>query len=324
MSEHASPRFWLFAATALLAAGFGRWAEATMTAALGACDLALSLAGAPTKEESGLQKPGRPGELELLERRTALPAAVTLGALTAVGLLRFELEITVLTVAALAVICWPGGLTELARSAAASPAALERGLRFLPVCALGVLLAALLATLAGMPLPLLPLQILWLALLSRALLLTLARVPASRRPSPPGSGIAGEHWGRDVLWAALVISALALFLGRLAWQTERPSWRTVIFTTFVFSLIVLAMTAAWWGFRRSDRSRWWPLAIVASNGLGLQLAFLYLPGVGELFETVPLQSWELAFCSGISLVVTLAIGSDLRSFRPSSPRRAKT
>jgi Ca2+-transporting ATPase len=93
----------------------------------------------------------------------------------------------------------------------------------------GEILVMLLAPLLGMPLPLLPLQILWINLVTDGLPgLALTIEPAERDtmqrpPYQPRESIFARGMGRHVLWVGLLMGLVSLGTGFWAWQTHRPT-----------------------------------------------------------------------------------------------------
>jgi Ca2+-transporting ATPase len=89
----------------------------------------------------------------------------------------------------------------------------------------------LVAPFLGMPLPLLPLQILWINLVSDGLpALSLSMEPAEpgtmrRPPHPPAESLFARGLGAHALWVGLLMAGLSLGAGYLFWQAGRPEWR---------------------------------------------------------------------------------------------------
>ncbi|MFO7255430.1 MAG: cation-transporting P-type ATPase [Bacillota bacterium] len=184
-------------------------------------------------------------------------------------------------------------------------------MRYLLGCNAGEVLVMLGATLLGLPLPLTPLQILWMNLVTDGLpAIALGMEPPSpglmeRPPRPPGEGVLGGGLGRQLLGRATAIglSALAAFLWMLTAGHDLTVARTTAFTALVTAQLVYVFSA------RSERldplerplgSNRWLVAAVALSGLA-QLGALSLPFLQGALETVPLppDGW---------LVVAVAAG----------------
>jgi Ca2+-transporting ATPase len=105
----------------------------------------------------------------------------------------------------------------------------------------GEIWVMLLAPFLGMPLPLLPLQILWINLVTDGLPgLALTVEPAERgtmRRSPyhPQENIFRRGMGRDILWIGLLMGLVSLGMGYWAWTTGHSTWQTMVFTTLTLS-----------------------------------------------------------------------------------------
>ena len=94
-----------------------------------------------------------------------------------------------------------------------------------------------LGPLAGMPIPLLPLQILWLNLVTDGLpAMALAVEPAEpgvmqRPPTPLGESLLGADRGRRILTRGAALTILTLVPTYLLWNSGDDAWQTVLFTT---------------------------------------------------------------------------------------------
>ena len=99
----------------------------------------------------------------------------------------------------------------------------------------------LVAPFLGMPLPLLPLQILWINLVTDGpTALTLGVEPAERGvmqrpPYPPKESIFARALGSHVVWVGILMATLTLGVGYGYWQANDDRWRTMVFTTLAFS-----------------------------------------------------------------------------------------
>ncbi len=178
---------------------------------------------------------------------------------------------------------------------------IRKFIRFLLSCNSGEIWVMLLAPLVGMPLPLLPLQILWMNLITDGLpALALGVEPAEpdvmrRPPYPPSEGIFSRGLGWDVIWIGLVLGLAPLALGYYHWQAGDPAWQTMIFTTLVLSQMALAIGA------RSERESIFRIGLLSNRPMigailltiVLQLGVIYVPFARSFFETEPLDAQHL-------------------------------
>lgn len=169
----------------------------------------------------------------------------------------------------------------------------------------------LVAPFLGMPLPLFPLQILWINLVTDGpTALTLGVEPAElnimrRPPYPPGDSIFARGLGRHVLWVGVLMAALSLGTGYLYWRGGHPHWQTMVFTTLAFSQMahVLAIRSSTESlFRIGLLSNRLLLGAVTTT-IALQLAVTYVPVLQGLLTTMALSATDLA----ISLLVSTAV-----------------
>ena len=104
------------------------------------------------------------------------------------------------------------------------------------------------APLMGMPLPLLPLQILWMNLMTDGLpALALAVEPAEsdlmqRPPYRPDESIFARGLTRQVVWAGLLMGLLSLGAGYWYWRRHDSKWQTILFTTLTLSQMANVMS----------------------------------------------------------------------------------
>jgi len=171
------------------------------------------------------------------------------------------------------------------------------------------------APLLGLPVPLLPIQILWMNLITDSLPgLALAAEPAEhdvmrRPPRPPGESVFARGLGRHVLWVGALMAAIALGMEAWSFGSGTASWQTLVFTVLCLSQLghILAI--------RSERESLFtqgllsnkPLAGAVALTLALQLAVVYVPALNRLFHTEPLGPGALALALGASAVVFAAV-----------------
>jgi Ca2+-transporting ATPase len=179
----------------------------------------------------------------------------------------------------------------------------------------GELAVMLLAPFLGLPLPLLPLQILWINLVTDGLpALALSLEPPERRvmsrpPHPPTESIFGRGLGLHVLMAGALMGAVSLGAGYYYWATDHASWQTVVFTTLTLSQMGLALAV------RSERDPLYRIGLFSNRALlgsvvltfALQLAVVYLPPLQSVFKTVALSPADLLVAVLLSTVVFWAV-----------------
>ena len=180
----------------------------------------------------------------------------------------------------------------------------------------GEIVVMLLGPFVGLGLPLLPLQILWVNLVTDGLPgLALTQEPAEpdtmkRPPRDPKEQIFGRGLGIDILWIGALMGAVSLLVGLWAFNFEILSnWQTMIFTTLTISQMGNALAT------RSESQTLLEVGIFKNKMmLGavlltfvLQLGVIYLPFMQNIFGTKPLSLMELGISFGASLLVLVVI-----------------
>lgn len=172
-----------------------------------------------------------------------------------------------------------------------------------------------LAPLIGLPIPLLPIHILWINLVTDGLPgLALAGEPAEknimlRRPRQPGESIFANGLGYHVLWVGILMAALCLIVQAWALNTGNPKWQTMVFTVLCFSQMAHVLGV------RSDTTSLFRQGLFSNRLLAgavlltfiLQLGILYIPALQQIFSTQALSLNELLICMGISILVLFAV-----------------
>ncbi|MDX1613856.1 MAG: cation-translocating P-type ATPase [Candidatus Promineifilaceae bacterium] len=176
----------------------------------------------------------------------------------------------------------------------------------------GEIWVMLVAPFLGMPLPLLPLQILWINLVTDGLPgLALAVEPAerntmTRRPYHPGESVFSRGIGRQILWIGGLMGLVSLLVGYLGWlDNPGGAWQTMVFTTLTLAQMGNALAI------RSSRDSLFTIGL-RSNLLMLgavlltfllQLMVIYVPLLQRFFETEALSIGQLA----VSLVASTTV-----------------
>lgn len=175
-----------------------------------------------------------------------------------------------------------------------------------------------LAPLVGLPIPLLPIHILWINLVTDGLPgLALAGEKAEkdimqRPPRKTDESLFAEGIAYHILWVGLLMAGVTLGMQAWAINNENVHWQTMVFTVLSISQLghVLAI--------RSDRQFLYKQGLFSNPmllgavvlTLLLQLAVIYLPFANDLFKTQPLSFKELMICIGASAIVFHAVEAE--------------
>jgi Ca2+-transporting ATPase len=185
----------------------------------------------------------------------------------------------------------------------------------------GKVLVMLLAPLVGINVALLPLQLLWLNLLTDGLLgLGLGVEPAekntmSRPPRAPQESLFSGGLAWHVVWVGLVIGLTALAVGALYRNPAEPAdnrWQTMIFTALAFMQMGQALAS------RSTQASIFKLGLLSNPVLlvlilvtaVLQLLVIYVPFLDQFFQITPLSAGELLLCIGLGVGMLLLIEAE--------------
>jgi len=172
-----------------------------------------------------------------------------------------------------------------------------------------------LAPFLGLPIPLLPIQILWVNLVTDGLPgLALTAEPAERgimqrRPRPLRESLFAHGMWQHMIWVGLLMGGVCLLTQAWAMQTGTAHWQTMVFTVLTLSQLahVLAIRSETESlFRIGLFSNRWLLAAVSVTFL-LQMVAIYHPFFNEIFRTEPLSAGELLLCLLVSGIVFVSV-----------------
>ncbi|MBC2731894.1 cation-translocating P-type ATPase [Thiobacillus sp.] len=172
-----------------------------------------------------------------------------------------------------------------------------------------------LAPFLGLPIPLLPIHILWINLVTDGLPgLALAGERAERNvmqrpPRPPKESIFAHGMWQHILWVGLLMGGVTLLTQAWAIHVGTTHWQSMVFTVLTLSQLghVLAI--------RSERESLFTQGVLSNAALTgallltvvLQMAVLYVPWLNPIFKTEPLSLGELAACLALSSVVFVGV-----------------
>ncbi|HEX2989630.1 MAG TPA: cation-translocating P-type ATPase [Anaerolineales bacterium] len=195
---------------------------------------------------------------------------------------------------------------------------IRKFVRFSVAGNIGKVMVMLLAPFLGKPIPLLPLQLLWLNLLTDGLLGLGMGVeePESdtmnRPPYSPKEGVFSRGAGAQVIWVGALIGALALALGAWYYFSGREEWQTMVFSFLAFAQVFqsLASRSQQDSFFKRGLSGNPLLAGMALLVTVLQLLVIYVPALSSFFNVVPLRGVDLLIAIGSGAVVFVAMEID--------------
>ncbi|MBX5435920.1 MAG: calcium-translocating P-type ATPase, SERCA-type [Alicyclobacillaceae bacterium] len=197
---------------------------------------------------------------------------------------------------------------------------IKKFIRYLLASNVGEIITMFVAMLAGLPLPLLPIQILWINLVTDGLpAIALGVDPAEkdimdRPPRRVDEGIFARGLGVKILSRGILIGVitLAVFVlslrlnpGDLA-RAQTMAYATLTMTQFI---LVFDCRSVEGGILKRNplENRWLLLAVLSS--VALFLLTLYVPGIAKVFRTVPLgvREWVVVLVAAALPTFTLSV-----------------
>jgi Ca2+-transporting ATPase len=205
---------------------------------------------------------------------------------------------------------------------------IRRVVHFLLSCNIGEIITLLIASLSGMPLPLVPVQILWMNLVTDGLpALGLAMEPVDpevmdRKPRPRTEGIVT----RSLLWvmtlqgvfmASVTLFVYALELYWLDAPLEKA--RTMAFIVLVYCQMFHVFNC------RSEKESVFRLGLFTNRLLNLavgvilvtQMGLVYVPALQPVFKVVSLgaSDWALVFAASVQPLLWMEIVKRVKSVK---------
>ncbi len=193
----------------------------------------------------------------------------------------------------------------------------------------GEIWTVFLAPFLGFPLALLPLQILWINLLTDGLPgLALTAEPAgkdvmNRPPRPPQQSVFAGGMGVHIVWVGALIGGLSLTALAIGYRGGSGAWQTMVFTTLVFCQVVHAFVI------RSETRSVFTIGLFANRpmlwALGVtvlaQLLVVYWAPLQQAFHTDSLSPAQLGTCVALASVVFVAVEIEKLVRRAAARRR---
>jgi Ca2+-transporting ATPase len=172
-----------------------------------------------------------------------------------------------------------------------------------------------LAPFFGLPMPLLPIHILWINLMTDALpALALSVEPEERDvmerpPRHPKESIFAHGLGFYCLWVGLLMAGITIFTQSWFIKLGHPHWQTMVFTVLCLAQFGNALAV------RSEKESLFKIGLLSNKPLLgaiilsfiFQMATIYVPFLNPIFKTKPLDIDELFISLGLASIVFFAV-----------------
>ncbi len=192
---------------------------------------------------------------------------------------------------------------------------IRKFVKYIMTCNSAEIWTIFLATIIGLPIPLLPIHILWINLVTDGLPgLALAGEKAEkdimkRPPRKADESLFSGGVGIHIIWVGLLMAAVTLGIEGWAVHNKIAHWQTMVFTVLSLSQLGQAFAV------RSEKELLYaqgvftnmPLLWIIGLTFLLQMAVIYLPFANTIFKTQPLSVYELLICIGASAIVFHAV-----------------
>ena len=198
---------------------------------------------------------------------------------------------------------------------------IRKFIKYLLTCNASELAVMIVGPFLGLPIPLLPLQILWMNLVTDGLpALALGVEPAEddvmdRPPRSADETIFGGGVVQYIGSFGALMAALSLFVGLYAWNTDDPAWQTMLFTTLIFAQLALALEVRTEKRSLFSTSLFSNRPMLAAVGIGVlaHFALIYVPLFQEVFGTVALNGKDLLI--SLSAAVAIIVAAEIWKWR---------
>jgi len=187
---------------------------------------------------------------------------------------------------------------------------IRKFVRFVMAGNAGEIWTIFLAPFLGLPIPLTPIQILWVNFVTDGLPgVALTGEPAEpdvmrRPPRPRSETVFARGVWQHILWAGLLIGGVSLYACHWA-QANGAHAQTMTFTVLTFAQLAHVMAI------RSERESLFTIGVAGNRlllvavlaSVALHLLLVYVPWLQRVFGTEPLAAGALALACGLALLV---------------------
>ena len=194
---------------------------------------------------------------------------------------------------------------------------IRKFIQYVLACNLGEILTIFLAPFFGLAIPILPIHILWINLVTDGLPgLALASEPADKdimkqKPRPPGQNFFAEGMAWQIISAGIVLAAAAL---AIQFWAIREGYTVAEQQTIVFTVLCLDQLSNAMAVRSNNRSIFAMNILKNKQMIGallltfaLQVALVYIPALHPIFKTTWIDTKAV-----IAILVVMVISTVLR------------
>jgi len=186
---------------------------------------------------------------------------------------------------------------------------IRKFIKYIMTCNSAEIWIIFLAPFFGLPLPLLPIQILWINLITDGfpgLALVNEKAENDIMSRPPRNSKESLFVGiaAHIIWVGLFMAALTLILQSWEIHQKNEHWQTMVFTVLSFCQLAHVLAI------RSNKQYLFEIGVFSNLSLIitisltclLQIVVIYLPFANRIFKTQPLTISELLICFAIAVL----------------------
>jgi len=192
---------------------------------------------------------------------------------------------------------------------------IRKFVKYIMTCNGAEILTIFLAPLLGLPIPLQPIHILWINLVTDGLpglALSAEKAEANIMRRPPrrtNESLFSEGIGYHIIWVGFLMAAITLGVQAWALGMGNEHWQTEVFTVLSLAQLghVMAIRSDYQLIYKKGFFSNRPMILAIFFTFLLQMAIIYLPAANQIFKTQPLTLTELLFCIAAASLVFLAV-----------------
>lgn len=192
---------------------------------------------------------------------------------------------------------------------------IRKFIKYIMTCNSAEIWIMVLAPLLGLPIPLLPVHILWVNLVTDGLPgLALAGEKAEKDvmqlpPRKANESLFADGIGYHIAWVGILMAGVVLGLQGWAIENGHQAWQTMVFAALSFAQLghIMAIKSERQSIFSRDILSNLPLLFTVLFTFALQFAVIYTPLGNQLLKTQPLTSEQLLVCLGSSMLVLIAV-----------------